>query len=102
MSTFQSTAMSEELTVRPNSTDPGWQYGYKKGKNIVVCGLCGKKTSGGIYRFKKHIAHVKGDVTPCPNSTEEVKRVIREHLEAFEKKKLKKAAGHGHGIFPYL
>ncbi|KAJ4819114.1 Sentrin-specific protease 1 [Rhynchospora pubera] len=92
MSTSQSATSSEKLTVPPNLTDPGWQYGDKKGPSTVVCRLCGKKTSGGISRLKKHIAHVKGDITPCPNSTEEMKRVIREYLVASEKKKSKKPA----------
>ncbi|XP_078156528.1 ubiquitin-like-specific protease 1D isoform X2 [Carex rostrata] len=94
MPNSKSAATSEELRVVPNSTDPGWQYGDKTAPNTVICRFCGKKTSGGISRFKKHIAHIKGDIIPCPNSTEEAKRVIREHLEASAKKKSERAAGH--------
>ncbi|KAJ3678041.1 hypothetical protein LUZ60_001844 [Juncus effusus] len=87
------------MSSATNSSDLGWQYGYlapqpktknknKKKTNNIICNLCGKVTSGGLSRFKKHIAHIKGDVAPCPNSTEEAKKIVSEHLELMEKQKL--------------
>ncbi|KAE8671076.1 Sugar transport protein [Hibiscus syriacus] len=53
------------------SRDIGWHFGdpVPNTKGNVVCKLCGKVVKGGITRFKEHIAHKTGEVTPCPNVT---------------------------------
>ncbi|XP_072983547.1 uncharacterized protein [Typha latifolia] len=81
---------SSEFFVPVGSNDPGWQYGYLPNKidvNTVKCRFCGKVTKGGISRFKKHIAHVRGDVAPCPKATDEAKKAIKEHIEGNKRRK---------------
>ncbi|XP_056850680.1 uncharacterized protein LOC108824656 [Raphanus sativus] len=80
--------------LKRNSTDVGWEFGVlcnPKNVDKVKCKLCGKEFSGGIYRMKEHIAHVKGNVSPCPVSSkadqEKCKKAI---LDAKEKKNLKR------------
>ncbi|CAN6904891.1 unnamed protein product [Brassica oleracea] len=55
--------------LKRNSNDVGWEFGVlcnPKNVDKVKCKLCGKEFSGGIYRMKEHIAHVKGNVSACP------------------------------------
>ncbi|KAM0899923.1 hypothetical protein ACQ4PT_020991 [Festuca glaucescens] len=66
------------------SNDPGWKYGYwliPGGRDIVVCNLCGKRTSGGIKRHKEHLAATGGDTTGCPRASTEIRREMGEYLE---------------------
>ncbi|CAG7905184.1 unnamed protein product, partial [Brassica rapa] len=58
--------------LKRNSNDVGWEYGVlcdPRNADKVKCKLCGKQFSGGIFRMKEHIAHVKGNVAACPVST---------------------------------
>ncbi|CAN6869304.1 unnamed protein product [Brassica oleracea] len=80
--------------LKRNSNDVGWEFGVlcnPKNVDKVKCKLCGKEFSGGIYRMKEHIAHVKGNVSACPVSSkadqEKCKQTI---LDAKEKKGLKR------------
>ncbi|XP_048603767.1 uncharacterized protein LOC106378015 [Brassica napus] len=80
--------------LKRNSNDVGWEFGVlcnPKNVDKVKCKLCGKEFSGGIYRMKEHIAHVKGNVSACPVSCkadqEKCKQAI---LDAKEKKSLKR------------
>ena len=80
--------------LKRNSNDVGWEFGVlcnPKNVDKVKCKLCGKEFSGGIYRMKEHIAHVKGNVSACPVSSkadqEKCKQAI---LDAKEKKGLKR------------
>lgn len=49
--------------------------------------MCPRVVTGGISRFKKHIAHIKGDVARCPNSDDEAKKLCREFIENTMRKK---------------
>ncbi|WZY94460.1 hypothetical protein YC2023_066789 [Brassica napus] len=80
--------------LKRNSNDVGWEYGVlcdPRNADKVKCKLCGKQFSGGIFRMKEHIAHVKGNVAACPVSTkadqDKCKKAI---LDAKEKKNLKR------------
>ncbi|XLR33799.1 hypothetical protein S83_061699 [Arachis hypogaea] len=42
----------------------------------VKCNYCSKTISGGIYRFKHHLAGTKEDSEPCTSVPEEVKAVM--------------------------
>nr|KAJ0214084.1 hypothetical protein LSAT_V11C400215160 [Lactuca sativa] len=90
------TSNTATAAYKRNSDDIGWEYGFFPDKNKldrVKCNLCGKVISGGISRFKQHIAHVPGNVTACPNSTKDDQLKIRNYLN---EGKIKKIAKHTH------
>uniref|UniRef100_A0A1J3J4Q8 DUF659 domain-containing protein n=1 Tax=Noccaea caerulescens TaxID=107243 RepID=A0A1J3J4Q8_NOCCA len=74
--------------------DIGWDYGYMidpTNSDRLRCMLCGKEMTGGIFRMKEHIAHVKGNVAPSRRSSKEDKtKCMKVLLEAKEKKILKR------------
>jgi hypothetical protein len=57
----------------------------------VQCKFCQKIISGGIYRFKHHLACTQKDVEPCQQVLEDVKKIILNVLvknqEASKKKR---------------
>ncbi|KAL4574469.1 hypothetical protein LXL04_021301 [Taraxacum kok-saghyz] len=58
--------------AKRKSNDVGWEYCFfpdPTNLDKVQCILCAKSCSGGVYRIKQHIAHVTGNVSPCPKST---------------------------------
>ena len=64
-------------------TDIGWKHGkelVKGDKRKVVCNYCQKIISGGITRFKEHIACIPGNVEACPCAPEQVTSMMRELL----------------------
>jgi hypothetical protein len=50
-----------------NRLDVGWHHGIDVDKNSrkVLCKYCQKIISGGIFRFKQHLAYTRKDVEPC-------------------------------------
>ncbi|KAL9397547.1 hypothetical protein Peur_011800 [Populus x canadensis] len=56
--------MASKNTTSGNKLDVGWQYGIDVDKNSrrVQCTYCYKIISGGIYRFKHHLACTRKDV----------------------------------------
>ena len=85
--------MASKKTTSGNRLDVGWQYGIDVDKNSkkVQCKFCQKIISGGIYRFKHHLACTRKDVEPCQQVAEDVKKIILNVLvknqEASEKKR---------------
>jgi hypothetical protein len=87
----------ELMAFRKNSSgnrlDVGWQHGIDIDKNSrkVQCKYCQKIISGGIFRFKQHLACARKDVEPCQQVPENVKQMILsvsvKNLEATEKKR---------------
>ncbi|KAL6204805.1 hypothetical protein ACLB2K_022072 [Fragaria x ananassa] len=70
------TMLENDMYVKRKSDDVGWEYGALMNlSNLdkVKCKLCGKVLSGGIYRLKQHIAHIKGTVASCNMSSDEDK-----------------------------
>jgi hypothetical protein len=59
------------MTSRKNSSgntlDVGWQYDIEIDKNSrkVQCKYCKNIISGGIFRFKYHLACTRKDVESC-------------------------------------
>lgn len=63
--------------------DPGWEHGVPQDdrKKKVKCNYCEKIVSGGINRFKQHLARIPGEVAPCKNAPEEVYLKIKENMK---------------------
>ncbi|KAI3696565.1 hypothetical protein L6452_28935 [Arctium lappa] len=63
--------------------DPGWEHGIPQDerKKKVKCNYCDKIVSGGINRFKQHLARIPGEVAPCKSAPEEVYLKIKENMK---------------------
>ncbi|ESQ48180.1 hypothetical protein EUTSA_v10020031mg [Eutrema salsugineum] len=63
--------------------DPGWEHGVAQDerKKKVKCNYCNKIVSGGINRFKQHLARIPGEVAPCKTAPEEVYVKIKENMK---------------------
>ena len=81
-----------------NRTDAGWEHGIDidgNGKK-VQCKYCKKVVSGGIFRFKNHLACTRRDVEGCTSVPGEVKEQILSILvqaAEFDEKKRKQIHG---------
>nr|GMC84210.1 Alanine--tRNA ligase [Ipomoea batatas] len=53
--------------------DPGWEHGVPQDerKKKVKCNYCEKIVSGGINRFKQHLARIPGEVAPLHHMSNE-------------------------------
>nr|XP_011462068.1 PREDICTED: uncharacterized protein LOC105349353 [Fragaria vesca subsp. vesca] len=89
-----SNAMTEiDTSLKCNSEDVGWEFGaLVNPSNVdrVKCKLCGKVLSGGIYRLKQHIAHIKGNAAPCNKSSDEDKNKCKQAIDEAQSKKKQK------------
>ncbi|XXG80381.1 hypothetical protein AAC387_Pa09g1268 [Persea americana] len=63
--------------------DPGWEHGVPQDerKKKVKCNYCEKVVSGGINRFKQHLARIPGEVAYCKKAPEEVYLKIKENMK---------------------
>ncbi|KAL6190756.1 hypothetical protein ACLB2K_037150 [Fragaria x ananassa] len=63
--------------------DPGWDHGVAQDekKKKVKCNYCEKIVSGGINRFKQHLARIPGEVAPCKHAPEEVYLRMKENMK---------------------
>ncbi|XP_043708696.1 uncharacterized protein LOC122657953 isoform X2 [Telopea speciosissima] len=63
--------------------DPGWEHGVAQDerKKKVKCNYCEKIVSGGINRFKQHLARIPGEVAYCKNAPEEVYLKMKENMK---------------------
>lgn len=63
--------------------DPGWEHGIAldEKKKKVKCNYCEKIVSGGINRFKQHLARIPGEVAYCKMAPEEVYLQIKENMK---------------------
>ncbi|XP_078170750.1 uncharacterized protein LOC144565013 [Carex rostrata] len=76
-------------------TDPAWGHCVErivvvKNKNVkaIACLHCDKTfQGGGINRFKKHLAGVRGDVVPCKKVPQEVSFQMQQSIDEFSNKK---------------
>jgi DNA-directed RNA polymerase subunit RPC12/RpoP len=83
--------LMDDRNVSVNSTplrslgyiDPGWEHGVAQDerKKKVKCSYCEKVVSGGINRFKQHLARIPGEVAPCKSAPEEVYLKIKENMK---------------------
>ncbi|KAJ1399393.1 Alpha/Beta hydrolase fold [Sesbania bispinosa] len=61
--------------------DIAWQWNSLKNPNdkkYVTCDFCGKTTSGGITRAKRHQMGISGDVKGCMKTPADVKMLLKE------------------------
>ncbi|GKB42075.1 uncharacterized protein Tco_0887017 [Tanacetum coccineum] len=85
-----STAQSNSQSLKRNSKDVGWEFGFLVDPNKpdkVECKICGKLVSGGINRLKQHVAGIVGNTTACPRSTNEQKMICRNAVNEAKRKK---------------
>jgi len=67
--------MASRKNSSGNRLDVGWQHNINIDKNCrkVQYKYCQKVISGGIFRFKQHLACTHQDVEPCQQVPENVK-----------------------------
>ncbi|XP_031280774.1 uncharacterized protein LOC116139240 isoform X1 [Pistacia vera] len=63
--------------------DPGWEHCVAQDdkKKRVKCNYCEKIISGGINRFKQHLARIPGEVAYCEKAPEDVYLKIKENMK---------------------
>ncbi|KAF6167155.1 hypothetical protein GIB67_029793 [Kingdonia uniflora] len=63
--------------------DPGWEHGVAQDerKKKVKCNYCEKIVSGGINRFKQHLARIPGEVASCKKAPEDVYLRMKENMK---------------------
>ena len=52
---------------KEKEVDPGWEHGEMVAgdRHKVKCKWCHKILSGGIHRFKQHLAGIQGEAKAC-------------------------------------
>ncbi|CAL1368867.1 unnamed protein product [Linum trigynum] len=88
--TFTASTVENANSLKRKSDDIGWEYGKlvdPNNKDRVMCNFCKNVNTGGINRFKKHIAQVGGGVAKCKSCLNEAKLACLKWLEGTEKKK---------------
>eukprot|EP00253_Pinus_taeda_P013226 PITA_13226 len=77
----------------PREKDFAWAYCDKiPGKAMLLCKFCQKECSGGIYRFKFHLAKIPGhDISLCGKVDDNVKYQAALALDMLEQHNAKKA-----------
>ncbi|KAJ1287784.1 hypothetical protein BS78_02G037200 [Paspalum vaginatum] len=84
------TTNSKKRSLKRNSSDIGWDYGVlvdPTNLNVIQCKLCGLIVRAGIYRLKQHIAGIRGEVQPCPESKDEDKKKCKQVINASKEAK---------------
>ena len=77
----------------PREKDFAWAYCEKiPGSTKLLCKFCREHCSGGIYRFKFHIAKLPGhDISPCKAIPEDVRHQASLAIDCMNESKMKKA-----------
>lgn len=77
----------------PREKDFAWAYCEKvPGSTKILCKFCREQYSGGIFRFKFHIAKIAGhDIGPCKGVPEDVRRRASLAIDCMNEMKMKKA-----------
>ena len=76
--------------LKRKSNDIGWNWGSlcdPNDKNRMKCLLCGNENSGGINRFKQHLAHEGTAVVHCTKVTDEIKKSAKKILTDQKRRK---------------
>ncbi|KAM0843137.1 hypothetical protein ACQ4PT_057901 [Festuca glaucescens] len=76
-----------------NSGDVGWEYGKycdPTNKSKIKCNFCGHISTGGIFRFKQHVANMDNSVIGCNKATPEAIADCKNHFQCTEETKSKK------------
>uniref|UniRef100_A0A803QYU5 BED-type domain-containing protein n=1 Tax=Cannabis sativa TaxID=3483 RepID=A0A803QYU5_CANSA len=63
--------------------DPGWEHcvAQDERKKKVKCNYCEKIVSGGINRFKQHLARIPGEVAPCKHAPDDVYIKMKDNMK---------------------
>ena len=67
-----------------NSGDVGWKYGKycdPTNKSKIKCNFCGHINTGGIFRFKQHVADLENSVRGCKKATPEAVEDVKKHFQ---------------------
>ncbi|XXG82464.1 hypothetical protein AAC387_Pa10g0407 [Persea americana] len=82
--TFSSVSYKNEQGSAPlRAADPGWDHGMMVDgdRQKIKCKYCNKVIlGGGISRLKQHLAGERGNIAPCEEVPEDVKRQMQQHL----------------------
>ncbi|GKC47174.1 SCAN domain-containing protein, partial [Tanacetum coccineum] len=65
-------------------TDVAWEYRIDLGSRKVKCNFCMEECTGGVFRFKHHLARTHQNVSACTMVPEDVKVKIQNILEQSE------------------
>nr|GEY40874.1 zf-BED domain-containing protein [Tanacetum cinerariifolium] len=65
-------------------TDVAWEYGLDLGLRRVKCNFCEEEFTGGMFRFKHHLARTHQNVWACTRVPEDVKVKMQNILEQNE------------------
>ena len=89
---YRHTAASH-IVKMPREKDFAWAYCDKiPGKTKLLCKFCKEECSGGIYRFKFHLAQMPGhDIGICKKVEQDVKHQAALAIDTFNELKAKKA-----------
>ena len=73
-----SSIKSRSKNAPGNRSDIGWKHGFDINGNgrKVKCNYCSKIVSGGIFRFKHHLAGTREDSEPCASVSDEIKNLM--------------------------
>ncbi|OMO61529.1 putative Zinc finger, BED-type, partial [Corchorus olitorius] len=76
----------------PPSDDFGWKWGEAVDgqRSRVRCTFCDRVITGGITRFKEHLAAKKGNVAPCDQVSSHVRKEVAKQLKTFKETKVTK------------
>ncbi|OMP03929.1 putative Zinc finger, BED-type [Corchorus olitorius] len=67
----------------PPSDDFGWKWGEAVDgqRSRVRCTFCDRVITGGITRFKEHLAAKKGNVASCYQVSSHIRKEVAEQAE---------------------
>ncbi|GJT08823.1 SCAN domain-containing protein [Tanacetum coccineum] len=87
-STHSTVPSANSKRMRSNAagarTDVAWEYGMDLGCRKVKCNFCMEECTGGVFRFKHHLARTHQNVSACTKVPEDVKVKIQNILEQNE------------------
>ncbi|XP_052724958.1 uncharacterized protein LOC128194155 [Vigna angularis] len=91
-SVSSSVSRSRSKNAPGNRSDIGWKYGFDVNGNgrKVKCNYCSKIVSGGIFRFKHHLAGTREDSEPCASVPDEIKNLMIKVVAEAKNASLKK------------
>lgn len=80
---------SSRSSTNPPSADPAWAHCnvVDMAQRKVQCKYCNRIISGGVWRFKQHLAGIKGEVAACANVSAEVRVQFRQFMKEKETSK---------------
>jgi len=82
--------------LKRKSNDIEWNWGSlcdPNDKNRLKCLLCGNENSGGINRFKQHLAHEGTAVVHCTKVTDEIKKKSAKKILTDQKRRKWRSRG---------